>query len=388
MGERSGSSLTVYKDPLQDSCLFEPDHHYFVTLPDHLDSKQMIPLVMVIDPHGDGLTALQKFRDALKDLPFVIAGSGKIRNNDEDFDVSLENLYQDVLEKYPADPQRVIVAGFSGGARMALYYGLHHPVHGIIMFGAGPGNLPSGYQGSRIYAVSGTRDFNFMEQYHPLFSGIRDHPAYVNDYFRGIHSWPPERYIREAVVFSLCNETGSFREISEKLSGQFMEEFDSLSTAKDLFFAGKALEKAWYFSPGPKQQKELLGKINAFAQDQEWIASQKEMETYLKQEVTIKEMYAKNLADPDMEWWDNELNSLSTKIRNGTDPVETDYYYRLKGFLGIYLYTRINQLLRTRNSSELLDRLMDIYERVEPQSEDLDHFRSELSRLRELKSAP
>jgi hypothetical protein len=128
--------------------------------------------------------------------------------------------------------------------------------------------------------------------------------------------------------------------------------------------------------------------INSFSQEQDWIACRQELETYLKQEVTIKEMYARKLADPDMEWWDNELNSLLSKIRNGTDPVETDYYYRLKGFLGIYLYTRINQLLRTRNSSELLDRLMQIYERVEPQSEDLDHFRSELSRLRELKSAP
>jgi pimeloyl-ACP methyl ester carboxylesterase len=347
----------------------------------------MIPLVIVIDPHGDGLMALQKFRESLKDLPFVIAGSEKIRNNDEGFEASLQNLYQDIMEKYPVDPQKAFVAGFSGGARMALYYGLHYPVNGIIMFGAGPGNLPSGYQSPQIYAVSGTRDFNFIEQYRPLFSGIRNNSTYVNDYFRGIHSWPPERYIREAVVFSLREETEPFEEISNNLSVKFLEEYDSLRNAKDLFFAGKALEKAWYFSTESRKQKALLGKINSFAQDQEWITCQREMETYLKQEVTIKGMYAEKLADPDMEWWTGELNSLFSKMNNDCDPLETDYYYRLKGFLGIYLYSRINQLLLTKNSSDLIDRLLEIYERVEPQSEDLVRFKSELSRLRELKSA-
>jgi pimeloyl-ACP methyl ester carboxylesterase len=387
-GERSDASPNVYKVPLSDSCLFEPDHHYDVTYPDRPDPKQLIPLVIVIDPHGDGLTAMQKFRDALEDLPFVIAGSEKIRNNYENFEISLQNLYQDILEKYPVDPQRVFVAGFSGGARMALYYGLHNPANGIIMFGAGPGNLPSGYQSPRIYAVSGTRDFNFIEQYRPLFSGIRDHTAYVNDYFRGIHSWPPGRYIREAVVFSLRDETESFKEISNNLSLEFLQEYDSLRNAEDLFFAGKALEKAWYFSTESKQQKALLEKINAFASDEEWMACQREIETYFNQEVTIKAMYVEKLADPDLEWWTGELNSLFAKINNGSNPVETDYYYRLKGFLGIYLYSRITQLLRTNNSSGLMDRLMEIYEQVEPQSEDLVRFKVELSRLRGLKSNP
>lgn len=383
--DRDGISAGGFTEPLLDSCRLEPDHQYYITLPDKFNSNQSLPLVIIIDPHGDGLTALQKFRGALKGLPLVLAGSEKLKNNYEGFEASLKNLHQDVLGKYPVDPQSVIVAGFSGGARMALYYGLKKPVEGIIMFGAGPGQLPDGLQGKQLYTVSGTRDFNFVEQYRPLFSGIPNTTGYLNDYFREIHAWPPERYIREAVVFCLREETEPYHHISNLISGEFLEEFDSLQNANDLFFAGKALEKAWYFATKSKQKDKLQGKIEAFEHNVAWFTSQKEIEEYLKAEDRIKHQYVEKLADPDMEWWSGELDTLFINISESGNPVEKDYYYRLKGFLGIYLYTRINQVLMAKDPTDLPDRLLEIYERVEPQSEDLDHFKSELSRLREMK---
>ena len=377
-----------FTDPHLDSCLVEPDHQYYVALPDHYHSKQALPLVIIIDPHGDGLTALQKFRGTLEDLPLILIGSEKIKNNYEGFEASLRNLYQDVLGKYPVDPQNVIVAGFSGGARMALYYGLKNPVEGIIMFGAGPGQLPAGSQGKQLYAVSGTRDFNFVEQYHPLFSGIPNNTDYMNDYFRGIHAWPPERYIREAVVFCLRKEAEPYQHVSHVLYDEFLQEFDSLQNANDLFFAGKALEKAWYFAARSKQKNRLLGKIESFEHNVNWFTSQREIEEYLKAEERIKRLYAEKLADPDMVWWSGELDTLFMNIEGSGNPVETDYYYRLKGFLGIYLYSRLNQVLMAKDPTDLPERLLEIYERVEPQSEDLVRFKEELTRLRTLKDHP
>ena len=386
--DQVGISTAGLTDPRLDSCSAEPDHQYYITFPESYHSKQALPLVMIIDPHGDGLTALQKFREALEDLPLVLAGSEKLKNNYQGFEASLKNLQQDVLGKYPVDPQSVIIAGFSGGARMALYYGLKNPVKGIIMFGAGPGQLPSGLQGKQLYAVSGTRDFNFVEQYRPLFSGVPNTPDYMNDYFRGIHAWPPESYIREAVVFCLREEGDPYHHISHILYNEFLEEYDSLQNANDLFFAGKALEKAWYFAAKSKQKNRLQGKIKAFEHNVAWFTSQREIEEYLKQEDRIKHLYVENLVDPDMEWWSGELDTLFMNIKGSGNPAETDHYCRLKGFLGIYLYSRINQVLMAKDPSDLPERLLEIYERVEPQSEDLAHFKEELSRLRTSKDHP
>jgi pimeloyl-ACP methyl ester carboxylesterase len=369
--------------PFLDSCRMEPDHQYYISLPDDLHSGQKIPLIIVIDPHGAGFSAMQKFKDALKDLPVAIAGSNKLQNNYAGFEASLKHLHNDLLAKYPVDPQKVIVAGFSGGARMALYYGIKNPVHGIIMFGAGPGSLNNGFQQNQIYAVSGTRDFNFFEQYRPLLIDIPDNSKNINDYFRGMHNWPPERYIREAVVFFLREISSTYNALSLTLSEDFLEESDSLQSANDLFFAGKALEKAWYFAAG-NRQKSISTKIDAFESNPEWIACQRKIETLLKSEERIKQVFAANLVDPDTIWWSKEVNSLITKIHDCSDPAEIDYYYRLKGFLGIYLYTQINSLLNSKNSSDLMDRLIRIYQQVEPDSEDLGKFKVELSQIRDL----
>jgi hypothetical protein len=186
-------------------------------------------------------------------------------------------------------------------------------------------------------------------------------------------------------VYCLREDTDPYQHLSHRLSGEFLEEYDSLQNAKDLFFAGKALEKAWYFATSTSQRKELLRKINTFANTSEWTSCQTRMETYLKAEDKIKRMYAENLTDPRVEWWTKALNSLFAKISHGSDAMEEDYYYRLKGFLGIYLYSQINELLLAKNTTDLMDRLLEIYERVEPQSEDLVHFKAELSSLREMK---
>ncbi len=373
----TGKSVPVkFRNPIPGSCILEPDHSYYVTLPDQPDPREEIPLIVVIDPHGDGLTALQKFTDALEDLPVVIASSNKLRNNYPGFEISLEHLKNDLLTKYPVDPQRIIVAGFSGGARMAFHYGMKNPVQGIIMFGAGPGELMNRIQNKQIYAVSGTRDFNFIEQYRPLFTNIQSGSTYANDYFRGTHSWPPERYIREAVVFCLRETSEPFRSLSIEFSKDFLRESDSLMSENDLFFAGKALEKAWYFTAGEKQKQVLVRQIDAFESNPEWTACRQKIENLLKSEESMKQFFIENLTNPDTAWWSEELNSLFTQIRDCNDPAEKDYYYRLKGFLGIYLYSQINTLLKDKSAGDQADRLIRIYEKVEPDSEDLIKFKA------------
>lgn len=380
-----GTADTVgFTDPVLDSCRLEVDHHYYISKPVQINPGQKFPVIIIIDPHGDGLSGVQKFREALEDLPVLIAASNKIRNNDADFDVSLENVYKDLLSKYPVDPARILMAGFSGGARMALYYGLNNPVLGIIMFGAGPDNAVTGIQHSQIYGVSGTRDFNFIEQYRPLFNSIGSDSRYMNDYFKGTHAWPPERYILESVVFCLRESSASFQALSRELSDRFLEESDSLQNEKDLFFAGKALEKAWYFAGESPQQNLISRKINTFRSNPGWLAYQENIESLLGSEVSLKQRYAQHLVDPDTTWWSMEISKLYTQINDSWDPAEKDYYFRLKGFLGIYLYSQINRLLREKPSVNLLERFIWIYEKVEPDSEDLELFKLALQKERQI----
>jgi hypothetical protein len=356
-------------------------------MPENISAQERLPLILVIDPHGDGKLASQKFSDALVDIPAVIAGSEKVRNNYQHFESSLLHLVDDVLAKYPADPDKVIMAGFSGGARMAYYYGMNHKVLGIIMFGAGPGRSHTETGSKRVFAVSGTRDFNFMEQYLPPFSSLKNNPDYMCDFFRGIHEWPPLENIYESVAYILEDEPDLPESISTRISKKMLMEYDSLLESNDLFFAGKALEKAWTFSPDIKDRTRISQMIDEFKNMPGWIDYNQKFESYLQKEFSLKQAYVDKLTDPDTSWWKKEITSLNQNLQACTDPVKKDFLYRLKGFIGIILYSKINAILQNGLLTDELIRFMVIYELAEPDSPDLTEFKYRVQHLPALKGA-
>ena len=347
-----------------------------------MQAQQRIPLIIVIDPHGDGKLAAEKFSRALSDIPAIVAGSEKLRNNYPDFGSSLSYLIDDIIARYPeADPDKIIVSGFSGGARMAYHYGIQHKVLGIIMFGAGPGSLKGNTPNTRIYAVSGTRDFNFMEQYIPPFSTLNDDLDYKSDFFRGTHEWPPSKNIYESVALILKDEPDFQGSISRGISEELLQEYDSLLESNDLFFAAKALEKALNFSESKNDKNRISGMIDEFKNSPAWIDYSQKFTSFLQKELRLKQAYVEKLADPDTSWWKKEIISLDQNLISCSDPVQEDFYYRIKGFIGIILYSQINALLQQGILTEELTSLVYIYEYAEPDSQDLISFKASIIQL-------
>ncbi len=378
---RTSEQQVRYIEPALDSCRTEQDHHYFISVPENISDQQRLPLILVIDPHGDGRLAAEKFTEALTDIPAMIAGSEKIRNNYPDFESSLSHLEGDVLTKYGGDPNKVIIAGFSGGARMAYYYGMSHKVLGVIMFGAGPGRSITKIGNKRLYMASGTRDFNFMEQYIPPFAGLSDDPDYMADFFRGGHEWPPPENIYESVAYILKDEPDFPGRIPTRISEKMLVEYDSLLGSNDLFFAGKALEKALIFSPDDRHKARVSQMIDDFKTLHEWNHYSREFEGYLQKELRLKQAYVDKLADPDTNWWKKEIQSLNQNILSCSEPEKEDFLYRLKGFVGIILYSQINAVLQNDLHTAELDRLLVIYELAEPESPDLIKFKQRAQHL-------
>ncbi len=378
---RTGEPTVRYIERALDSCKKEQDHHYIISEPVNIPAQQKLPLILVIDPHGDGKLATEKFSEALVDIPAVIAGSEKIRNNYLDFVPSLSHLEDDVLAKYPADPDKVIMAGFSGGARMAYYYGMSHKVLGIIMFGAGPGRSIGETGSQRVYMVSGTRDFNFMEQYSPPFAGLSNKHDHMADFFRGSHEWPPLENIYESVAYVLKDEPDFPESMRVRIAEKMLTEYDNLLESNDLFLAGKALEKAWIFSPDTKGKSRISQMIDDFKELPGWIDYNRKFEGYLQKEMGLKQAYMDKLTDPDTSWWKKEIQSLNQNILSSSDPMKEDFLYRIKGFIGIILYSQINSILQNDLYTNELDRLLFIYELAEPESPDLIKFKDQVQHL-------
>ena len=95
----------------------------------------------------------------------------------------------------------------------------------------------------------------------------------------------------------------------------------------------------------------------------------------------LKQAYMDKLADPDTSWWKKEIQSLNQNILSCSDPVRKDFLYRLKGFIGILLYSQINTQLQQELDTDKLDRLLVIYEAAEPESPDLIKFKEQVQHL-------
>src|SRR6186713_1365506 len=128
-------------------CLADPAQSYALYVPARGNGAAM-PVIFFFDPHGDGALPLHKYRTLADRYGFILAGSNNSRNGNDGG--TTENIWRRLSEDLPGrhriDPKRIYACGFSGGAKVAGYLALQHPViRGVIAGGAGlPDGTPAG----------------------------------------------------------------------------------------------------------------------------------------------------------------------------------------------------------------------------------------------------
>lgn len=113
-----------YQDIRSEQCAADTVNKYHILLPANPGRGQKLPLVIALDVHGDGRLAVTKFQQAVQFFHCIVAGSDLIKNNFPGYETAIVQLILDIENKYPVEMQRIIIAGFSGGARMAYYFAL------------------------------------------------------------------------------------------------------------------------------------------------------------------------------------------------------------------------------------------------------------------------
>ena len=184
-------------------CIGNPSQSYALYLPPAYSREHTWPIIYCLDPIARGRVPVQRFRGAAARGGFIVAGSNNSRNGSTDVvREAIQWLLRDTHERFAIDDSRVYVAGFSGGARLALAWAGNGAVAGVIACGAGfsgsaiPKQVPF-----RIYATAGTDDFNYDEVYTMSRDlSLRGVPQRFAS-FAGGHDWLPEALTAEALDF-------------------------------------------------------------------------------------------------------------------------------------------------------------------------------------------
>ena len=119
-----------------------PDQQYSLYLPSSYSSAKTFPLLIVMDPRGRAVMALELFQQGAARHDYIIMSSYQTRS-DTAWEVTTNALKALLIEaetRYSVDHTRVYLAGLSGTSRGAWGYAnaLIGTVAGVVGVAGGP----------------------------------------------------------------------------------------------------------------------------------------------------------------------------------------------------------------------------------------------------------
>jgi predicted esterase len=324
-------------------------------------------LFVVIDPHGDGKLAIRKFRKVASELNVNVIGLNNVLNNTPGF---IDLIAKDI-QSSGINYRYLIMAGFSGGARMAFQYALKKNTDGVIMCGAGPGQMMNQALPFPLVMIAGTRDFNFVEQYYPPSSALAANVNLLALPFEGIHEWPGENslFLTSKFILSKLNINQNFK----KESSQINQQFNTYRNEGKLFLAFKQLEALSKIYPDDSLKK----KCTKFTNKPDFKKYMGHFQAILAEEMNRNQELIQDLNSKDEQWWYKTINKINSLMKDQSHRLESDSYARTKAFIGVLMYSVVSKEIRNPDSPNL-EKYLKIYEKLEPDNPDLKRYKEKV----------
>jgi len=384
--QSKGKTLKELKPAIDQTvtCKSNQQHSYHVFVPSVEHSCKNLPLLVVIDPHGDGKLAVSQFKEAVQMYPAVVVGSNLIKNNDAAYIQELEELISDARSRYPVG-ETLFIGGFSGGARMSIGYAANHRVDGIIACGAlaKPDQITA--VNCPLVAVLGMDDFNFVDAAQFVLNPLQMPANLLLEITKASHSWPERPLLTQVLGYMQLSASNTFCfSDKEQMVKNYVDKqkirIDSLVGANETIEATMVARNL--------SRSEQFEKTGSFAllfekmvKSETCNAQMNELLSSIKFEMKIREAYYNALLQNDSIWWRKEIDGLNSKIETESNSYTQMAYKRIKGFLGIVCYSLCNQFLRSNDVSKL-EQILTIYRILEPSNPDMLNFAEAVQRLK------
>jgi predicted esterase len=179
-------------------CAADSSQSYALFVPAAYTPSRAWPVIFAFDPGGRGQNPVERYQAAAEQYGFIVAGSNNSRNGSQEVAAAVAAMTTDVGARFSIDPNRIYVAGMSGGARVALDVALKSKaIAGVIASSAGyPDSRPRKTLPFPIFATAGTEDFNHLEMRQLDRALTTPHHLAI---FNGGHTWLSSDLAVEAV---------------------------------------------------------------------------------------------------------------------------------------------------------------------------------------------
>ena len=373
-GNSSKNTATILALTSSDRCVSDSLNSYEVFVPERKETDQSLPLLVILDPHGSGKSALQKFLLAAERYSAVLVASNLVKNNLPDYDAVIQKLIEDVRVKYPVG-KVVFISGFSGGARMAIGYAMNHSVNGLLLCGAlaSPADLQK--VGAPVYSISGTDDFNFMETAQYLFQEASIPANLKIELTSSSHNWPDSLTLADAFGYIrlACSDVEKISDTSlSDYVKQVNSKMDSLKN-KGEWLKTMLVARNMSTTPPFNTDKTFLDLYLSLKAAPEYNAQIALLMENLQLEMQVLQPYLEALQTKNIDWWKNERNKIENQIQSAPNAFVGDANRRIKAFWGIACYSFCRQASQEHNAA-VLNQILPIYRLLEPENPDMFYF--------------
>ncbi len=360
-------------------CLSDTLQSFALYIP--LGKATPMPVVYLFDPHGDGTFPLGLYRPLADRFHFVLVGSNNSKNGNDwqtaQFIIHL--LLSEVSSRLQVDGNRLYTAGFSGGAKVAVYAALHQPaIRGVIAAGAG---IPEGETLNRtdfsFTGIAGRGDMNMTDlvALNTELDGTRLRHRLI--LFDGKHAWPPAPVMETALMafqFDAMRDGTSppndsllaaYTDQSRKRTEAEVRAYKLLEAEQETALSAVLLQGLPPYTTWFVQKEALLKKDPLFSRQQ---AAAQQIFAIEQQK---KQTFQQQLQQGDLQYWGRTIQELKsgTSLPGGEGAMNQ----RLIAYLSLAFYSVSNQLIN-HNQSDIARFYVALYKLADPTNTEAWYF--------------
>ena len=166
-------------------------------LPKSYDQKQKYAVIFFFDPHAEALQVIEKYKALAERYQCILLASANAKNGlplEESVQYA-SHLLSYALQHYSLNNEKIYVAGFSGGAKVAMAFASQNKtVDGVIYCGAAiPVTFPPPVT---LLGFAGIKDMNYADVID-FDKQLKNNKHYLVEW-KGIHAWPDTSVFSDA----------------------------------------------------------------------------------------------------------------------------------------------------------------------------------------------
>ncbi len=361
-------------------CDRDSSQQYVAYVPSGYSGEAQWPVLFAFDPHARGYLPVDSFKCEAEQHGYILIGSSNIRNGLSTVQKSIEVLMEDVSNRYNIDAERIYLAGFSGGARIASIIALQGAkARGVVSCGAGlPGvDVTKLNRPLYFYGIVGNQDFNYQELMRFKDRPNDDHFIYEISVFNGGHQWPPAGNIEKALIWFRLNEfkEGLLEEDEQYIkwvSQLFKREIEASDSIRKIKTARQAIN----FLRG-------LVKVNEFEKVIRQGHKSPVHQKYIKDKkfaMQFEQRLRKELYDAfssrSIDWWGRNIHYINNLIKKTDNFYHRNAFIRVKNYAEMMAFLFTSKAFEEDKSDEDIARYLDIYQMAGPNNADMLYFKA------------